>query len=518
MESADGVTQVADAIVIGGGLTGLACAHELKRRGHSVHLIEASAKVGGVVGTFETGGFLFEAGPNTVPSTAQNVRELSAELGVADQLVTSRPEAARRYLFKDGGLHELPSSPGALLRTGLLSRKGRMRVLTEPLRRFDPETYGGAEPTFEQFLTERIGPEATRTFAGAFVRGVYAAEIDELGARSAFPRVWKMASEHGGLVRGMVARMREKKRARKAGVPLPPGPRTRGGDLLSFSGGFGVLVNAFESALAGHVSRNTQIAEIERGPGGWRAVLETGEALACRELVLAVPGSAALPLLSMCAPSRLDLGALKAVEHAAVTSVHLGLENAPLPPGFGFLVPPDEERRGDPRTPGVLGMLFVSNLFHGRAPSGTSSITAMFRGGEVADLVGDTLVDAGVLALEKALVGYEATHPGAPRRTRAPRVVASRTRRWTGVIPRYAPGHIERFELLRRSSERILPGLHLAGNYVGGVSVDDRLGHGRNVAAQVSERLAHLTELREDHAAKRGRFAGSDGGDVQEAR
>lgn len=490
----DGDHRLSDAIVVGAGLTGLACAYELQRRGHRVHVLESGPRIGGVVGTFETGGFLFERGPNTVPAGATHLREVAGALGCADRMVTSRPEAKRRYLFQGGHLRPLPESPRALLSTPLLSWRAKRRILTEPFRRFDPARFGGGEPTLEDFLTERIGAEATRTFAGAFVRGVYAAEIDELGARSAFPRLWAMAEASGGLLRGMARRGRAARRARRAGAELPPGPRTSATDLISFSGGFSVLVRAFESALEGRISRNTNVAEIERGPGGWRAVLDSGEALACRELVLAVPAPSAAPLVAMCAPERLDLTALERVEHAAITAVHLGLENAPLPPGFGFLVPPDEEARRDPRTPPVLGALFISNLFAGRAPSGTSSVTAMFRGGDVAHLVGDELIGRAVLAVERGLEGYERAHAEAPRRAAPPRVVASRVQRWTNVIPRYAPGHAERFDALQRSAARTLPGLHLAGNYVGGVSVDDRLGHGRAVAAHIADRLAHVVE------------------------
>lgn len=486
-----------DAIVVGGGLTGLACAHELRERGLSVHLLEAGPRVGGVVGTLEVGGFLFESGPNTVPASADHVRTAAGRLGVADQLITSRPEAKRRYLFKEGGLHALPSGPKGLFTTPLLSLRGRLRAASELLRRFAAPAGGATpspEPTFEEFLSERIGPEATRTFAGAFVRGVYAAEIEELGAASAFPRLWAMASEHGGVVRGMMARGRAARRARKAGAEPPPGPRTSPTDLLSFTGGFSVLVDAYDRALEGAVSTNTPVAEIDRGPGGWRAVLETGDALACRELVLAIPAPAAHPLVAMCAPERLELDGLRDVKHAAVTAVHLGLEGAPLPPGFGFLVPPDEDRRRDPRTPRVLGVLFVSNIFDGRAPSGTSSVTAMFRGGDVAALDHERLVDRAVVELEKALIGHASVTPDAPRRAGRPRVVASHVQRWNDVIPRYAPGHRAMTDALEARLARMLPGLHMVGNFTGGVSVDDRIRTGTETAARVAERLAHLGE------------------------
>ena len=500
---------VSDAIVVGAGLTGLGCALALRKRGLRVHLLESARRVGGVVGTIETNGFLFESGPNTVPARAQHVRSFAAQLGIAEQLVTSRPEAKRRYLFQNGGMHELPSGLRSLLTTPLLSGAAKRRVLSEPLRRFSSDMYDGmSEPTAEDFFSERIGREATRTLAGAFVRGVYAAEIEELGAKSSFPRVFAMASEHGGLVRGMLAHRRAAKRARTSDTQNPAGPQASATDLLSFSGGFSVLTGAFERALEESISTNTTVAEIDRGPGGWRAVLESGEALSCRELVLATPAPVAHPLLAMCAPERLDTDALRAVDHAAITVVHLGLEGAPLPPGFGFLVPPDEESRGDIRTPRVLGALFVSNIFQGRAPSGTTSTTIMFRGGDVAHLALDQLVDRAVVELEKALIGYRSTHPETAPRSGRPRVVAQAVQRWTKVIPRYTPGHAARMEDLAVRVERMLPGLHLFGNYRGGVSVDDRLREGQTAAERVAERLAHLSEMR----GNSGEGAGGGGG------
>lgn len=498
-----------DVIVVGAGLTGLACALELRSRGLRVMVLESARRVGGVVGTGERNGFLFESGPNTVPAGARHVREAAERLGISGQLITSRPEAKRRYLFKDGGLHALPSSPLELLRTPLLSARAKARLATEPLRRFRPGPAGAPEPSLEAFLTERIGREATRTLAGAFVRGVYAAEVDELGARSAFPRLHAMCTDHGGLIRGMVARGRAARRARQRGDAPLPGPRTSSTDLISFQGGFGTLVDAYRRALDGALSLTTPVVEIDRGPGGWRAILESGESLACRELVLAIPAPSAYPLVALCAPERLDLDALLGVEHAAVTAVHLGLENVTLPPGFGFLVPPDEQARRDPRTPGVLGTLFTSRLFDGRAPTGTSSITSMFRGGDVADLVGDRLVDRALIELERALAGFRATHPGSAAPAAAPRVVASLVQRWTHVIPRYSPGHDRRMAQLVAGCERHLPGLHLAGSYLGGVSVDDRIKVGLEVAATTAGRLSHVSERDQEESAAAAADLGS---------
>ena len=109
-QSTSGTRDMIDVIVVGAGLTGLACALELQDRGLRVMVLESARRPGGVVGTGERNGFLFESGPNTVPAGARHVREAAERLGVSGQLVTSRQEAKRRYLFKDGGLHALPSS------------------------------------------------------------------------------------------------------------------------------------------------------------------------------------------------------------------------------------------------------------------------------------------------------------------------------------------------------------------------------------------------------------------------
>jgi len=52
------------AIVIGGGIAGLACAALLAREGHSVVLLEKNAEFGGRVGSWEKDGFRFDTGPS----------------------------------------------------------------------------------------------------------------------------------------------------------------------------------------------------------------------------------------------------------------------------------------------------------------------------------------------------------------------------------------------------------------------------------------------------------------------
>lgn len=459
---------MADVCVIGAGATGLACAHALARSGRDVVCLEAAERAGGVVQSRREEGFLFEDGPNTIQASARTFRALCGELGIADDLIVSNAAAKTRYLFLHGALHALPKSPAELPRTKVLSARAKLRVMSEPLRKHRAPDPAAEEPTLGAFLEARLGKEAARTLGGAFVRGVYAAELDELGARSAFPRLWEMANEHGGLVRGLFA-------GRRGDAAEPaPGPETKRSDLFSFPEGLSTLTDALARELGPRLRTNTPVQDIERGPGGWSVQLERGEPVTARAVVLTVPAPQAHRMLSMAAPERTRLGALRDIGHASVAIVHLGLAGPELPPGFGFLVPPTEA--GHPRAPRVLGTLFTSRLFAGRAPAGHGSVTSIYRGEHVQDLDERALEAQALEDLGRAL-GPDTEH----------RVVRAAVRRWREVIPRYSVGHARRMQDLELSIRRALPGLHLAGSYVGGVSVEDRLAYGRKLAADLAQ-------------------------------
>ena len=453
-------------IVAGAGLSGLACAFDLVRSGAEVLLLEAGPEIGGVVGTVERDGFRFETGPVTIQAGGESFRRLCGDLGIADRLIAASPAADERYLFLRGKLRKLPSSPPDLLRSDVLSLRGRMSAASEPLRRFVPPPAGAPEPDLETFLVERIGAEAARVLAGAFVRGVYAADLRELGARSAFPTLWKACVEHGGLVRGLLAAGREP-------APDLPGPAVKRTALLSFPEGSKELVRALERALAGSVRTGDRVEEIARTPTGWEIRSLSGSRENAQHLVLAVPAPAAARLLERAVPSGFPIDTLRSVRHAAITLVHLGLDPSEVPrwpPGFGYLVPPGAES-GAPR---ALGTILVSNLFPGRAPEGRVAVSSFYQQSDVEGLDDGRAIDLACEDLARAL--------GEPR---TPRAAVADVRRWTDVIPRYSVGHLDRIDGLLRETSRTLPGLHLAGSYVAGVSVDQVVARGKAVAREV---------------------------------
>jgi oxygen-dependent protoporphyrinogen oxidase len=184
--------------------------------------------------------------------------------------------------------------------------------------------------------------------------------------------------------------------------------------------------------------------------------------------VLAVPSTAVADLLRDETGGR--SAAFSEMPYAPVVVTALGFRREhvahPLD-GFGFLAPRREDLR-------VLGCLFPSSLFPGRAPEGHVALAA-FVGGTtdraVLDLSDEEIRGVVLGDLRRAL-GLR----GDP--------VRAIVRRWPRAIPQYELGH-GRFVDLARSIEAELPGLHVAGNVLGGVSVPDCIRKGTALAEAI---------------------------------
>lgn len=97
--------------VIGGGIAGLLAAYEASRRGADVVLCEATPRAGGVIVTERIEGCLLEGGPDGFLGGANDIPELCAELGIADQIVGQ--ERRDVLLWEGGKLERLPPGKAA---------------------------------------------------------------------------------------------------------------------------------------------------------------------------------------------------------------------------------------------------------------------------------------------------------------------------------------------------------------------------------------------------------------------
>lgn len=452
---------MSDVCVVGAGVSGLTVAHRLAKRGRSVVVLERSGRPGGVIRSTRTGSLLAESGPNSAMASAEALGRLVGELGLDAERVSADPASARRYILRDGGLHPVPTSPPGLLRSGLLSTRGKLRVLREPFIRRAPQD---ANESVGSFVRRRLGSELLDYGINPFVAGVFAGDPDLLEFRSAFPRMKEIEDRFGSLIRGQIGLARER---RRSGVPRPAS------GMFSFRDGMQTLTDALARTV--DLTTGVTVTRIAHAAGGYRVEgtgPDGGVGLDVRSVVVAADADATRSLLSEIAPE-LD-APLREIPYPPVSIVvsEYRREDVDHPlDGFGVLVPARERRR-------VLGTVFTSSLFPHRAAPGHVVMTT-FVGGmrqpAEARLPDDAL--RGLVADELAdLVG-----------ARSP--LTQTVTRHERAIPQYTLGHAARMAQIERT-ETANPGLVLAANYRGGISVGDCVTSGEATADAVDAFLA----------------------------
>lgn len=472
-------------VVVGGGITGLTTALDVRaaaeQAGEAVDLtvLEAAARPGGNIRTERTDGYIIETGPNGFLDNAPKTLDLVHRIGLEDRLQRADEAAARRFIYRLGRLHEAPTGPLSFLRSSLLSPAGRLRLLAEPFARSRPDH---VDETVHAFASRRIGREAASVLVDAMVSGVFAGDVRQLSLRSSFPRMAAMEAEHGGLVRAMIARMKERKAARREAderrargedveaMTRPGGPAGPGGTLTSFRDGLDAFIDGLAAALGeGVVRTDSPVSGVEPGdrPRQWRVRLASGEAVAADVVVMTLPAPRAAPLLGGVDGALAEVVA--EIRTAGLAVVATAYDAATIPPvgGFGFLVPRGEDLR-------ILGCLWDSSIFPGRAPEGKVLLRSM---------IGGAHDPAAVSEDEPALVARVRRDLAAAMGIEAdPELV--RVYRWPLGIGQYHVGHQARLDRIH-DRLREHPGLRVAGSSYYGVSMNACIEKASEQAAEI---------------------------------
>lgn len=435
------------AIVVGGGIAGLAAALELQGSVTEVYLIDASDRPGGMLRTDHVSGFVVERGPNTLQLRGP-ARDFLHSLGHDPTLVQATPASRQRFLFRGEGLQEVPLSPLGLLRSPLLSRAGKLRLLGEPfVRRGDP----GGESVAE-FAARRFGQEVVDALVGPFLTGIYAGDERELGVEAVFGALAQHERRYGSVALGLLRNAFGQSGSRGL----------RG--VFSAVNGLGPFARRLAEQLIEAPALESEVLSLHREQGHWFVRMVGpggGRALRSRRLVLATPAREASRLLGGVCQVAAD--GLAEIRYAPVVSVGLGVkpeDAARRIEGFGFLVP-----RGAGLD--LLGCLFMSQLFPRRAPKGSELLQCLLGGlrwPEAVDLPDDLILGRLQRDLERA-IGLRGT----------PQLLA--VSRWARAVPQPDRRHLQRIARIR-SAVSALPGLALAGSYLDGVGVPDTLASG----------------------------------------
>ena len=426
-------------IVIGAGISGLACAYRLKRLGLPVILLEASARVGGLVGSVRKDGFLFESGPQSFQGT-EPLLELISEVGIEGELQRADPKAPR-FIYLHGKLQKIPMTPQALMASSLLGLKSRAKIASEPFKRTKPPT---KEESVADFVRRKFGHEILEYLVAPFVSGVYAGDPEKLSLKAAFPTLEEWEREYGSVLRGAMKSRPEKEK----GSGHPP--------LCSFTDGVGALAGAIAGKLGDSVRLGAKVASVGRSTN-YQVCVECGgqnEMLEAAAVVIATPAYTASHIAAQVSSPLTHM--LSGVAYAPVAVVACGYYDRQIAEkleGFGFLVPRSEKVR-------TLGTVWNSCLFAGRAPAGSVAITS-FIGGATDPNVMDRSEDE-IAAIVQDENGRILQISGSP--------VASAAWKYPKALPQYNLGHGHVVEAIR-DGERANPGLFFCGNYLEGPSL-----------------------------------------------
>ncbi len=444
-----------DAAIIGGGISGLSAAYELKARGFEVAVLERQRRCGGAAVSEKSGGFLMEHGPSSISTSVAGAEGLSRRLGLDAQKCGLGEDVRYRYLVKNGRPCPVSTSPLGFFTSSYLSPSAKISLLLEFFRaRGD-----ASNESVTQFCERRFGAEFTRMVIEPLVAGLYGARAGDISLQAAFPALERMERQYGSLVAAVVAK-------KIAGGKMPAKR------LFSWKNGIASLPDALASALSSSVYTGVVIRRITKETEGFTVHMGAAGRLRARSVVIAVQPHAAGALVSDM--DKAAAAALFDIPAPPISIVYLGYSRRQVAhelAGIGYLTPESEGRTAS-------GVLFPSSMFAGRAPQGHVALSVYIGGSRAADAAG--LPRRDLIAIAREEVGDMLGASGEP--------VTARIRQWPRGLPQMSAGHNERLGVLQGAGERH-EGLFFTGNYFSGPGISHCINNAQMAAAKAAEYL-----------------------------
>jgi protoporphyrinogen/coproporphyrinogen III oxidase len=523
--------EIRDAIIIGGGITGLAAAYYLEEEGRvngrplSYTLLESDHRLGGKIVTEQTGGFTIEGGPDCFISQKPWATQLCGQLGLGSELIGTNDDRRKTFVVNRGRLAPLPDGVMLIIPTRimpfvtstLISWPGKIRM---GMDLFIPRRKNDEDESIADFVRRRLGREALDKIAEPLLSGIHVSDPERQSLLGTFPRFRNLEKQHRSLIIGMLAQKRRKTNQQHptpstatpgtsgtgpapisghpmtasgnsrvnghngAHSPTPPLSRPHPSSLfISLRGGLGQMVAKLGSSLGGEIVTGARVVSLERiaseGESYYGVRTADGAVYCGRTVVLATPAYVSGSLVSGLAPEL--SAALSAIRYVSTATVSLGYRAADVGGrlnGFGVVIPRSERRQ-------ISACTYTSTKFNHRAPV-DGALVRCFVGGPGHEEMVDRS-DTELLSICRqevaALVGI-AAEP-----------VVSRIFRWYKANPQYDVGHLDRVATIRAMTGE-QPGLFIGGSAFDGVGVPDCVRQGQQAAKWAAEFVARDKQLR----------------------
>ncbi|MFT6165567.1 MAG: oxygen-dependent protoporphyrinogen oxidase [Vicingaceae bacterium] len=446
--------------ILGGGISGLSAAFELKKAGKEFILLEANKQVGGKIHSSQEQGFTLEHGPNTVLINNPEIKKLIEELGLWDELIFPEEKASsNRFVLKNGTIEPFPSGLKKMLKSNLFSFSTLLSVLKEP---FNKSRSTAEDESLGAFVERRLGKQILDDFITPFVTGIYAGDPYKMSAKYTMNLLKEAEEKHGSIVKGAFKIMKAKKlENEKYGLPKQK--------IFTFKNGLQQLITALQHKVEKEIQWGATCSKIEYSNKEYTIHYEQSgaqKAIIASHVISALPAFALAELAHNFAyglSTHLDQ-----ISYVPAMAVHFGFDskNMTFPEkAFGIL------SRNAEQVP-FLGVLFNSHFFPHTAPQGKDLITVICGGArypEIVDKSDDEVVEE-ISSCLKSLLGltgeFELTN-----------IV-----RWKRGIPQYNVGYPK----IEREIDLYLGAHHnfkITANFYKGISVSDCVKNG-SLAAQ----------------------------------
>ena len=207
----------------------------------------------------------------------------------------------------------MPLSPLGFARTRLLSTRGKLRLLSEPLR-FRRDATG---ESVAAFAGRRFGDEAVARLIGPFLTGVYAGDENVLGAEAVFGGLVELERRFGSVAIGLAATAFARRRER--------------GLAGTFSAlqGLGPFARRLAERLFEPPALGARVSELARDGAHWRVTVSSpgGESVMHTPRVVVATGAGeAAVILRGASPELAD--ALAGIAYAPIVGVAVGVDPA----------------------------------------------------------------------------------------------------------------------------------------------------------------------------------------------
>jgi protoporphyrinogen/coproporphyrinogen III oxidase len=430
-----------DAVVIGGGISGLSALRTLDQAGLQAVLLEASARIGGRIRTDRLGGVPFETGAEAIASRSSKALDLAREVGLGDEIVEARPgvtwlQAGGRLRLLPAGLG--PAGPGRLgpvVSSGLLSTAGLARA---GIGYVVTRRSAAREQSIGGYVRHRFGTQVVDRLVEPMVGAILADDPDLVSLQAIAPHLASPSSQ----------------------------PRKPGGPPVfsTIRGGLSRLAESIQADLRhGEIRTRTPVRALHQTATGWRVTTDDEE-IHADSVVLAVPAHIAAQIIDD------PPDGLVGQHHTSVAVVGLAYPQEEIG-ATGLIVGRD--------TGGMVrAATFVSEKWPHLNAEHLLVRASVGRPGEGLSLA---VSDEGLIEQARSeladYVGLEAEP------------LESLVQRWPGGMPRYAVGHRDRVARIEAElSTR--PGIAVTGASLHGLGVDACVGAGRTAAESLVERAA----------------------------